>query len=294
MQTRTLSLVSLLCVAVLGGCASTATAPMRDGAGVQTPPAAVVPAEPGIHRVRQGDTLLGIARQYGVTLPELVRWNTLLNPDQIQVGQAIRIAPPGAPGTFTGEIAPGEGAVAMPVPVPGGGEAPSVPLKTAPIGGSEPYSDGALAHAAPTPELPASTPAPAPEFPATEPSPATAGQWLWPAGGRLIAGYNEVSNKGVDIGGAVGDPVVAAAAGKVVYAGAGLRGYGKLIVIKHNQDYNSVYAHNDKLLVKEEDQVTQGQKIAELGNSEADRPKLHFEIRRQGKAVDPMKYLPVR
>ncbi|WP_287369191.1 peptidoglycan DD-metalloendopeptidase family protein, partial [Thauera sp.] len=106
--------------------------------------------------------------------------------------------------------------------------------------------------------------------------------------------YNEASNKGVDIAGNVGDPVVAAAAGKVVYAGSGLRGYGKLVVIKHNQEYNSVYAHNDKLLVKEDDQVTQGQKIAELGSSEADRPKLHFEIRKQGKAVDPMKYLPAR
>ena len=109
-----------------------------------------------------------------------------------------------------------------------------------------------------------------------------------------MSAYNEASNKGVDIGGNVGDPVLAAAAGKVVYAGSGLRGYGKLVVIKHNQEYNSVYAHNDKLLVKEDDQVVQGQKIAELGSSESDRSKLHFEIRKQGKAVDPMKYLPAR
>ena len=121
-----------------------------------------------------------------------------------------------------------------------------------------------------------------------------AGQWQWPASGGVIAGFNEASNKGLDIGGAVGEPVYAAAAGKVVYAGSGLRGYGKLIVIKHNQEYNSVYAHNDKLLVKEDDQVAQGQKIAELGSSEADRPKLHFEIRKQGKAVDPTGYLPAR
>lgn len=286
MQTRYLSLPSLLCLGLLAGCASTVTAPMRDSGSAQ-PPAAVIPAEPGIHYVRPGDTLLGIARQYGVTLPELVRWNALVNPDQIQVGQAIRIA---APGTAMGAIAspapPAGGAVAMPVPVPGATvQAPVAPVKTAPVGGSEPYSDTTLAHAAPSAELPAATP-PAPA--------AAAGQWQWPAGGGLIAGYNEATNKGVDIGGSVGDPVFAAADGKVVYAGSGLRGYGKLIVIKHNQEYNSVYAHNDKLLVKEEDQVRQGQKIAELGNSEADRPKLHFEIRRQGKAVDPMRYLPAR
>lgn len=287
MQTRYLSFSSLLCVGLLAGCASTATAPMRDSSGTQ-PPAAVIPAEPGFHYVRPGDTLLGIARQYGVTLPELVRWNTLVNPDQIQVGQAIRIAAPGTEqGSFaTGPMSPDGGAVAMPVPVPGAAHAPSVPTKTAPIGGAEPYSDAALAKAAPATELPAATlPAPPSDG---------AGQWQWPAGGQLIAGYNEATNKGVDIGGAVGDPVFAAADGKVVYAGSGLRGYGKLIVIKHNQEYNSVYAHNDKLLVKEEDQVRQGQKIAELGNSEADRPKLHFEIRRQGKAIDPMRYLPAR
>ena len=127
----------------------------------------------------------------------------------------------------------------------------------------------------------------------TPPS-AVGGQWKWPASGTVIAGFNESSNKGLDIGGAVGEPVYAAAAGKVGYAGSGLRGYGKLIVIKHNQEYNSVYAHNDKLLVKEDDQVAQGQKIAELGSSETDRPKLHFEIRKQGKAVDPTGYLPAR
>ncbi len=286
MQTRLISLSLLLCAGMLAGCASTVTAPMRDSGGSRPGPAAAVPDEPGIHRVRPGDTLLGIARQYGITLPELVRWNTLTNPDQIHIGQAIRIAPPGAQtGAIAGQMPATSGAVAVPVPVPGAGDAPAVPTKTGPVGGSEPYSDTALARAAPTTELPAATPTPAP---------ASAGQWQWPAAGTLLAKYNEATNKGVDIGGSVGDPVYAAAAGKVVYAGSGLRGYGKLIVIKHNQDYNSVYAHNDRLLVKEEDQVTQGQKIAELGNSEAERPKLHFEIRRQGKAVDPMRYLPAR
>lgn len=286
MQTRYFSLSLLLGAGLLAGCASTVTAPMRDSGGA--PPAAAVPVEPGVHLVRPGDTLLGIARQYGVTLPELVRWNGLFNPDQIHVGQAVRVAPPGAQtAPVAGQFPADSGAVAVPVPVPGAIAAPTVPTKTAPVGGSEPYSDTALARAAPTAELPGATPQPTPPA-------ATDGQWKWPAGGKLLAAYNEATNKGVDIDGAVGDPVFAAAAGKVVYAGSGLRGYGKLIVIKHNQEYNSVYAHNDKLLVKEEDQVVQGQKIAELGNSEAERPKLHFEIRRQGKAVDPMRYLPAR
>ena len=131
---------------------------------------------------------------------------------------------------------------------------------------------------------------------ASTPAPATAtdGKWSWPASGRVITGFNESSNKGVDIGGKPGDPVYAAAPGKVVYSGSGLRGYGKLVVIKHDQEYNSVYAHNQNLLVKENDVVTKGQKIAELGSTDADRPKLHFEIRRQGRAVDPMQYLPAR
>ncbi|MDX9884940.1 peptidoglycan DD-metalloendopeptidase family protein [Thauera sp.] len=280
MHTRS-SYFSLLLAALLSaGCASQVTAPVRDGAGgISTGTATPAPAS-GYHTVRQGDTLLGVARQYGVTLPDLVAWNNVTDPNQIHVGQTIRVSPPGAaPGTIA---VPGSaGAVATPVP-PIGTEAGSVPLVREPIGGRAPVAEPIV------PEQPAPV--------VGEPAPAAAGsgQWQWPAGGALIAGYNEASNKGLDIGGSVGDAVYAASAGKVVYAGSGLRGYGKLIVIKHNQEYNSVYAHNDKLLVKEDDQVVQGQKIAELGSSEADRPKLHFEIRKQGKAVDPMGYLPAR
>lgn len=117
---------------------------------------------------------------------------------------------------------------------------------------------------------------------------------LWPSGGTVLAGFDEVKNKGLDIGGAAGDPVLAAAAGRVVYVGAGLRGYGNLIILKHDNTYLTAYAHNRTLLVKEDQTVAQGQKIAEMGNSDADRVKLHFEVRRQGKPVDPLKYLPAR
>ncbi len=276
MHKNTPSLIALLAAALLAGCASQGTAPVRDGSGVSSAPAASVSPSTGYHTVRPGETLLGIARQYGVTLPDLVSWNRITDPDQIHAGQTLRVSPSAAAGAIAGS----GGAVVTPVPATGS-LAGTVPTVREPVGGRAPVAEPAPVEASP------------PVAVETPPS-AVGGQWKWPASGTVIAGFNESSNKGLDIGGAVGEPVYAAAAGKVVYAGSGLRGYGKLIVIKHNQEYNSVYAHNDKLLVKEDDQVTQGQKIAELGSSEADRPKLHFEIRKQGKAVDPTGYLPAR
>jgi lipoprotein NlpD len=118
--------------------------------------------------------------------------------------------------------------------------------------------------------------------------------WIWPSSGAVLAGFDEVKNKGIDIAGAAGDPVLASADGRVVYAGAGLRGYGNLVILKHNNTYLTAYAHNQVLLVKEDQTVRKGQKIAEMGNSDADRVKLHFEVRRLGKPVDPSKYLPQR
>ena len=282
MHTRTGYLSLLLAALLSAGCASQVTAPVRDGAGgVSTGAVTPAPAS-GLHTVRPGDTLLGIARQYGVTLPDLVAWNQITDPNQIHVGQTIRVSPAGT--SSVAIAAPGSSsAIVTPIPATGG-EVGSVPVVREPVGGRAPVAEPSAAE----------TPAPATGETAPAPAPAGSGQWQWPTNGVLVAGFNEASNKGLDIGGSVGDPVYAAAAGKVVYAGSGLRGYGKLIVIKHNQEYNSVYAHNDKLLVKEDDQVAQGQKIAELGSSEADRPKLHFEIRKQGKAVDPMGYLPAR
>ncbi|HET8748653.1 MAG TPA: peptidoglycan DD-metalloendopeptidase family protein, partial [Ramlibacter sp.] len=144
----------------------------------------------------------------------------------------------------------------------------------------------------------AAAPAPAPA-PAS-PQPAAGADddiaWSWPTSGAaaVVAGFDEQKNKGIDIGGRAGDPVLAAADGRVVYAGAGLRGYGNLIILKHNNTYLTAYAHNQSLLVKEDQTVRKGQKIAEMGATDADRVKLHFEIRRQGKPVDPMKYLPAR
>ena len=119
-------------------------------------------------------------------------------------------------------------------------------------------------------------------------------EWIWPSSGKVLATFNDSSNKGVDLAGNIGDPVIAAGSGKIVYVGSGLRGYGNLVIIKHNNNFLSAYAHNSEILVKEGQSVQKGQKIAALGNSDTDRPKLHFEIRRQGKPVDPVKYLPPR
>ena len=162
----------------------------------------------------------------------------------------------------------------------------TVALATPPAVRAEPKSD---------PKVTAATPTPAPS---SSPAPATSGDsdaldWAWPAKGKIVAGFSETANlKGIDIAGTAGQAVTASAAGRVVYAGTGLRGYGKLIIIKHNSTFLSAYAHNREILVKEGQQVARGQKIAEMGNTDADQVKLHFEIRRQGKPMDPTKYLP--
>jgi len=288
-----LTLVALL----LAGCAAQTPAPVRDG-GAPPPGAAVTtPAPvPGMHLVRPGDTLLGIARQYGVTIRDLTSWNAIPNPNQLAVGQQIRVAP--LAGAVAQPIAIAQPVEIQPV-LPPGVERPStdrVPtepvgpvIKVEPKGGRQPYSDEVWASLQPRPTMP--SPAPS-----TSSAPASAQEtvWLWPASGNLIETYDEATNKGVDIAGKPGDPVVASAAGTVMYSGSGLRGYGKLIIIKHDANYLTAYAHNQELLVKEGESVAKGQKIAELGSTDADRPKLHFEIRKQGRPVDPMKYLPAR
>ncbi len=284
----------LLVVALLAGCAASVPAPVRDG-GMTQPPTAAIPPE-GVHIVRRGDTLMGISRQYGIGVRDLIAWNTLANPNQLAVGQQVRLTPPGeapeAPTAGTAVVQPITNAQPVEVtPVtPGSEPVAGVPVKQEPKGGRQPYSDEVWAALQPRPVMPPATPA----VP-SESAPAAADTvWLWPANGTLLATFDEATNKGVDIAGKPGDPVIASAAGKVVYSGSGLRGYGKLVIIKHDANYLTAYAHNQQLLVKEGESVTKGQKIAELGSTDADRPKLHFEIRKQGRPVDPMKYLPAR
>jgi lipoprotein NlpD len=227
----------------------------------------------GYYTVKPGDTLIRIGLETGQSHKDITRWSALDNPNKIEVGQVLRVVPP-----LTGESA----VVAKPVATAAVTPAPA----TAP---------------APAPAKAASAP-PAAATPAPVATPATANAaggeddlgWIWPGNGAVLAGFDEVKNKGLDIGGAAGDAVVAAAEGRVVYAGSGLRGYGNLVILKHNNTYLTAYAHNQTLLVKEDQTVKKGQKIAEMGSSDADRVKLHFEVRRQGKPVDPAKYLPAK
>jgi lipoprotein NlpD len=248
------------------------------------PPGSENAGKPGYYTVKPKDTLIAIGLETGQSHKDLARWNNLENPNRIEIGQVLRVVPPVVEGN----------AVTKPV------ASSSVTATPIAAGAAKPASAPASAPAAAS-SAPASTaPAAVATAPAAASAPATASDddnmgWIWPTGhGTVLAGFDEVKNKGLDISGAAGEPVLASADGKVVYAGAGLRGYGNLIILKHNNIYLTAYAHNQTLLVKEDQSVKKGQKIAEMGNSDADRVKLHFEVRRQGKPVDPLKYLPAR
>ena len=317
--------VILIFVLAIAGCASRVPAPVDERRGAAAtaprPPATqAVPAPPpaarrGEYVVKRGDTLYSIALEQGVDYRELARWNRIDDPSKLRVGQPLRVispeaqaavAPPTA-GVAVG-AARGAGAVeARPLerPAPAPSAAGEIGVKTTPRAVRLPYSEQNLAllsRGEPAPgavQKPPAPPAPAP-LPETqkpegvrpEARDPEAIDFVWPARGRLLAGFSEPSNKGIDIAGKTGDAVVAAAAGRVIYTGSGIRGLGKLIVIRHDNNFQSVYAHNREILVKEGQSVTRGQKIAELGDSDAEAPKLHFEIRKSGKPVDPARYLP--
>ena len=274
-----LSVVAL--AAVLAACAnSPMPAPVVDRtstAGGQQA-ASTEPAPAGYYRVKRGDTLYRIALENGQSYRDVASWNNLANANQIEVGQLLRVVPPGAdvnaaPGVATVPVAPGV--------------VQSQPIDSArPVGTPVGASTGAPAAVAATP---ASTPAAAPSASAS--APASDIRLAWPASGQLVSKFDEKGNKGIDIAGKKGDAVLAADEGRVIHVGP-LRGYGNLVIIKHNDTYLTAYGHNDKVLVTEQSTVRKGQKIAEMGNSDSDRVKLHFEVRKNGKPVDPMRYLP--
>ena len=249
------------------------TAPLGT-AGAQ-PPVPLGPPPPGYYRVKPGDTLYRIALENGQSFRDVAAWNNLTNPNQIEVDQLLRVVPPGA----SNGVASTPGVVAAPVP---GVAAPGSQAAMPPM-----YGSGASATSAP-PVAAVPAPANSGDMAAAPGSIALA----WPVRGPVLNSFDDSKNKGINIGGAAGDPIKAAADGRVVYAGNGLRGYGNLIIIKHDATFLTAYAHNRALMVKEGDAVTKGQKIAEMGNTDSDRVMLHFEVRRQGKPVDPLKYLP--
>ncbi len=248
-------------------------APTAAGETKPPPPGAENAGKPGYYTVRPGDTLMRIALDSGQNWRDIRRWNNLDDPNRIEVGQVLRVVAPEVDANAV---------TARPVSTP---QVDAHALDSTPAAAASAPVASASASAAPAPAASASAPAVA-----TDDGIA----WQWPASGNLAAAFDEGKSKGIDILGKAGDPVVAAADGRVVYAGSGLRGYGKLIIVKHDANFLSAYAHNQTLLVKEDQIVRRGQKIAEMGDSDADRVQLHFEIRRQGRPVDPLKYLPAR
>lgn len=305
--TRGGTAAALFALALLAGCASSShRAPVEDRSGTTRPapnasPAAMpaaapaapasAPAEPaklppgaenagkpGYFTVRPGDTLIRVGLETGQNWRDIARWNGIENPNVIEVGQVLRVVPPAADpnGVVVRPVAPA-------------GRVDGRPLDARPAGAAP----------APAASAPAVTPPPAPSAPVPAPAaPARDSEedlgWAWPASGPVATPFDETRSKGLAITGKAGDPVLAAADGRVVYAGSGLRGYGNLVIVKHNNTYLTAYAHNQALLVKEDQLVRRGQKIAEMGSTDAERVQLHFEIRRQGKPIDPAKLLPAR
>jgi murein DD-endopeptidase MepM/ murein hydrolase activator NlpD len=209
------------------------------------------PVGPGFYRVERGDTVSKVARANRTSVSNIARWNNLTDPNAIEVGQVLRVAPPA--GSVT----------------PAGSSAPSARTSSAGPSDSAPSSSASV-------------------------TPATSISLIWPTQGSVIRGFDGKSSKGIDIAGTPGTQIVAAAAGTVVYAGNGLRGYGNLLIVKHNADYLTAYAHNRALLVKEGQSITQGQAIAEMGDTDTNRVMLHFELRYKGSSIDPSRYLPAR
>jgi lipoprotein NlpD len=240
---------------LIAGCtAQRGAAPVEDrrppprAAAAKVPAPVAAPTPEGFYAVKKGDTLYSIALEHGHDYREVAQWNSLDDPTKLRVGQLLRVKPPAQPPVVVGTGRPD-------------GRIESRPLE-------------------------AQKPAPAPqvrEEPKLEAAPL---QFAWPVKGKILAGFAEPRQKGIDIEGRSGDAVIAAAAGRVTYVGSGIPGLGKLVVIKHDQGYITVYANNKDILVKEQQNVTRGQKIAEVGE------KLHFQIRKGAVAVDPLHYLP--
>ncbi|WP_101482178.1 peptidoglycan DD-metalloendopeptidase family protein [Janthinobacterium sp. 61] len=298
-------LCSLALAALLSGCGTTGVqAPVVERHPSSSSAAASDPRDrdPAYYTVKRGDTLLRIALEHGQNYRDLVAWNDLSNPNDIKVDQVLRVLPP------NGDTGGAQtSAIVMPPVTEIKPAAPVVPKKAGPRGEKRAYSDATLAELRADGGITDAKPAPAPAPVAAAPAPAVVAaapaaqaagddkiSWMWPSEGKVIGTFDEGKNKGVDIAGKAGQQVVAAGAGKVMYAGSGIRGYGNLVIVKHSNSLLSAYAHNRSILVKEGQNVNKGQAIAEMGDSDADRVKLHFEIRQQGKPVDPSKFLPNR
>ncbi len=327
-----LNLILVAVCGLTTACSSTHhLAPVIDHAGIPAPVAktndvkdaaktiSVSKPDGPYYTVKKGDTLLHIALDYGLNYRDIVAWNNLSNPNDIKVDQVLRIAPPDA----KAPIVPAVPTASAPIGSkevktfnvnmtpeievrPSSSSTASANIKVGPRGNKQPYSEAAMLEL----QKPDSTIAPPSLIPkadkadgAVSKAPAANGSasftvnddvltWVWPAEGKITATFEEGKSKGIDIAGKVGQKVRAASGGKVMYAGSGIRGYGNLVILKHTNNLLSAYAHNKTIMVKEGQAIAKGQVIAEMGSSDADTVKLHFEIRLQGKPVDPSKFLP--
>lgn len=310
-------LVVVLFALLLAACESNPPAPVIERATTTKPkPPEAKPTDaktaaskdwrPDSHIVKKGDTLFGVGLEYGIDYKEIAAANNIVAPYPIKIGQIIDLrsfktkaaAPAEAEKTEDGVVVSPikiEPAVTGDKTIVDGKPVLSAvtPVLSEPKAIREPYSLEALnrANAKPIANKPTET-KPAEAKPSdTNSSDDESIVWSWPTQGKVTASFNEASNKGIDIAGKTGQAVNAASSGKVIYSGSDLRGYGKLVIVKHNKTYLSVYAHNSKIVAKEGQTVAAGQKIAEMGNTDSNSVKLHFEIRRLGKSVDPAKYL---
>lgn len=312
----TLQKISLALVCLgLAACASSPPAPVIDrNSSVSKPSApdtkdsanekAGTDWRPNTYTVKKGDTLYAIGLEFGYDYKDIASANNLSPPYAIKIGQKLNLPVNGNnEKTATVPTENQDGVVVTPIktdPLPAEvkATAPAVtPVLSQPKALREPFSQEALNRGSSKPSEVIAT------KPSTNVDPNAAKQaetkvggddtisWTWPTQGKVVANFNEASNKGIDIAGSMGQAINAASSGKVIYSGSDLRGYGNLVIIKHNKTFLSVYAHNSKLLVKEGQIVAAGQKIAEMGNTDSNSVKLHFEIRQQGKSVDPAKYL---
>jgi lipoprotein NlpD len=296
-------LIAALCCSLLAGCFSRPRAVVVERS---TEPAVSRSSRPAPrttvreYLVVRGDTLYGIAFRHGVDFRELARWNGIASPYTIYPGQRLRLGAASRPTVAATR--------STPAPVAPPRSSPVAPTSNSITGMPAPRSSVPTRTAAATPATPEPAPAPVASKPqaaaasTTSATPPLASlnahgvSWRWPASGQIVSRYlaGDPTRQGVNIAGNGGQPVYAAAAGDVVYSGAGLIGYGELVIIKHSDEFLSAYGHNRKRLVAEGQRVTAGQQIAEMGRSGAARDMLHFEIRRNGKPVDPLPLLPKR
>jgi lipoprotein NlpD len=314
MKSSTRLAMAVAVLMALVGCETTSLrAPIEDrgrsggsatsGASVSTSAPKSLPGvenagKPGYYTVKPGETLIRIALDAGQNWRDVAAWNNIENPNLIEAGQVLRVVPPGAdPNAPT--LANAKPVLTPKIEVRSLDKTAVTPKPgSTTVASASPSSSGASGS---TPSVTATGAAGASaSSSANEPKDAKDAKgddepaWIWPASGPTIGSFEEGKRKGLAIGGKAGDPVLAAGDGRVVYAGSGLRGYGNLIIIKHSGDYLTAYAHNQSLLVKEDQVVRKGQKIAEMGATDADRVQLHFEIRKQGKPIDPARQLPSR